>query len=135
MAIRTIANDLFDAIATQIGFKICLGNNNLCNVKPKSTDEEFIVELPHNGEILYIYSVIGNVPFDNREPFLECLLKHNLHGVEINQCNIGIDVQTNKFILSPPLLIPDLDEIVLISLLNGFFTSVPKLTEHLVHLL
>jgi hypothetical protein len=66
---RIIVNDLFEAIAMQVGFKIVLGNNNLCHVKLKSPGEEFIVDLPRNGEMLYIDSVIGNVPFDNRELF------------------------------------------------------------------
>jgi hypothetical protein len=67
-------------------------------------------------------SIIGNY-------FFEFLLKLNLHRVETNQSNIGIDIQTNKFILSLPLLVQGLDEIVSINLLNGFFASFTNLKE------
>jgi hypothetical protein len=112
-----------------------LRNDNSCNIKLKSPGEEFIVELPRNGEIYYIYPVIADVPFDNRESFFEFLPKLDSHGIETRQRNIGIEFQAKKFILSQRLLSQGLDEILLINLLNGFFTSVAKLLDEIKHVL
>ncbi|MDR2806991.1 MAG: CesT family type III secretion system chaperone [Puniceicoccales bacterium] len=129
---RTLVNSLFQAIASSLGFQVTLGNKNLCNIKRKSTDEETIVELPSNGEILYIYTVIGDVPFDNREKVFEFILRLNLHGHGTNRGMIGIDAKTNKFVLSHSLLIRDLNEQLLLQWMREFFSTASQLREKLL---
>jgi hypothetical protein len=130
---RTTVNSLFQSIASQLGFQVTLGENNLCNIKRKSTGEETIIELPNNAETLYIYAVIGEVPFANREKFFEYILKLNLHGNGTGQGIIGIDIQTNKFVLSRPFSIKNLDDGYLLQSVGEFFSTVSQLKEKLVH--
>ena len=126
---RSSINNLFGNIADQLGFQVVLGDNNLCNIKSKSTGEEYIVELPNNGDILYIYSAITDVPFDHRESIFEYILRINLHGIETSRCIIGIDGRTNKFILSRPLPIDGLNETMLLNAMNDFFAILPTIRE------
>ncbi|MDR2200571.1 MAG: CesT family type III secretion system chaperone [Puniceicoccales bacterium] len=130
---RSAVNSLFQSIASQLGFQVTLGENNLCNIKRKSTGEETIIELPNNDETLYIYAVIGDVPFANREKFFEYVLKLNLHGNGTGKGIIGIDMQTNKFILSRPFPIKSLDDGLLLQSIGEFFSTVSQLKEKLVH--
>jgi hypothetical protein len=126
-----MVNDLFQSIASQFGFQVILGNNNLCNIKRKSNGEETIIELPRNGEILYIYAIVGDVPFSNRENFFEFILKLNLHGNGTGHRGIGIDAQANKFVFSQLLPIKNLDESFLLQSMNEFFLTVSQLKEKL----
>jgi hypothetical protein len=128
---RATVNALFQSIATDLGFQIVLGENNLCNIKRKSTGEETIIELPHNDEMLYVYAVIGDVPFDNREKFFEFALKLNLHGTSTGHGVLGIDIQTNKFVLSRLLPVKNLDEQLLLQSIGTFFSTVSQLREKL----
>jgi hypothetical protein len=82
MANRIIVTDLFETIAAQIGFKILLGNGNLCYIKLKSTGEEFIVEFSSNNQIYHIYPVIGDIPFDDRKPLFDFLMKPDVDGIK-----------------------------------------------------
>jgi hypothetical protein len=132
---RSTVNELFQSIGDQLGFQIVLGNNNLCNIQRKSTGEETIIEVPRNGEILYIYALIGDVPFNNREKFFEFILKLNLHGNGTGHGNIGIDAKTNKFILSRSLSIKNLDDHYLLEVMNEFFSTVSQLKEKLLQFL
>jgi hypothetical protein len=128
---RSTINALFQSIAGDLGFQIVLGENNLCNIKRKSTGEETIIELPHNDEMLYIYAVLSDIPFSNREKFFEFILKLNLHGSSTGHGVIGIDIQTNKFVLSRLLPIKNLDEQLLLQAVGAFFSTVSQLREKL----
>ena len=128
---RSVINDLFGNISNQLGFQVALGNNNLCNIKRKSTGEEYIVELPNNGNILYIYSALADVPFDHREGTFEYILRLSLHGIETSQCIIGIDGRTNKFVLSRSLIIDGLNESTLFNSMSEFFSILPAVRERL----
>jgi hypothetical protein len=130
-----MVNALFQSIATDLGFQIVLGENNLCNIKRKSTGEETIIELPHNDEMLYIYAVISDAPFNNREKFFEFVLKLNLHGSSTGHGILGIDIQTNKFVLSRLLHIKNLDEQLLLKAVDSFFSTVSQLREKLTQFL
>jgi hypothetical protein len=132
---RERVNELFRSIATDLGFQIVLGDNNLCNIKRKSTGEETIIELPNNDEMLYVYAVIGEVPFNNREKFFEFILKLNLHGTSTGHGIIGIDVQTNKFVLSRLIPTKNLDEQLLLEAIGAFFSTVSQLREKLAQFL
>jgi hypothetical protein len=132
---RSTVNELFQSIATDLGFQIVLGENNLCNIKRKSTGEETIIELPHNDEMLYIYAVISDIPFNNREKFFEFALKLNLHGSSTGHGVLGIDIQTNKFVLSRLLHIKNLDEQLLLKAVGSFFSTVSQLREKLAQFL
>jgi hypothetical protein len=123
---RTTVNALFQSIATDLGFQIVLRENNLCNIKRKSTGEETIIELPHNDEMLCIYAVIGDVPLDNREKFFEFALKLNLHGTATGYGVLGIDIQTNKLVLTRLLPIKNLDEKLLLQSVGTFFQQFPN---------
>ncbi|MDR1366875.1 MAG: CesT family type III secretion system chaperone [Puniceicoccales bacterium] len=126
-----MVNALFQSIATDLGFQVVLGENNLCNVKRKSTGEETIIELSRNEEMLYIYAVISDVPFNNRENFFEFVLKLNLHGSSTGYGILGIDAQTNKFVLSRLLHIKNLDEQLLLNAVSSFFSTISQLREKL----
>jgi hypothetical protein len=132
---REKVNALFQSIAPDLGFQIVLGSNNLCNVKRKSTGEETIIELPHNDEMLYVYAVIGETPFNNREKFFEFILKLNLHGSSTGHGVIGIDIQTNKFVLSRIIPVSNLDEQLLLKAIGAFFSTVSQLREKLAQFL
>jgi hypothetical protein len=124
-------NALFQSITIDLGFQVVLGENNLCNIKRKSTGEETIIELPHNNEMLYIYAVVSDVPFNNREKFFEFVLKLNLHGSSTGHAILGIDAQTNKFVLSRLLHIKNLDEQLLLKAVSSFFSTISQLREKL----
>ena len=128
---RSSVNELFKNIASQLGFQVVLGDNNLCNIKRKSTGDECVVELPNNGDLLYVYSALIDVPFDHREGIFEYILRFSLHGIETSRCIIGIDSRTNKFVLSRSLLVHELNTNVLLNVMSEFFSILPAIRERL----
>ncbi|UPA28682.1 MAG: CesT family type III secretion system chaperone [Verrucomicrobiota bacterium] len=128
---RATVNELFSAIADSLGFQVVLGNNNLCNIRLKSTGKEYIVELPHSGETLHLYAALTDLPFDYREKVFEYALKLNLHGIETSCAAIAIDERSHKFILSRTISVEGLTDTLLLKVISEFFASVPKIEEKL----
>lgn len=128
---RDIVNGLFETIAGTLGFQVVLSSNNLCNIRLKSTGQEYIIELPHNGDTLHLYAALSDLPFDNREKIFEYALKLNLHGLETARAAIAIDERSHKFILSRTVSVEGLTDALLLKVVNEFFASVPKIEEKL----
>ncbi|MDR2372109.1 MAG: type III secretion system chaperone, partial [Puniceicoccales bacterium] len=61
--------------------------------------------------------------------------KLNLHGSSTGHGVLGIDVQTNKFVLSRLLHIKNLDEQLLLKAIGSFFSTVSQLREKLAQFL
>lgn len=132
---RTVVNGFFQNIASQLGFQVVIGDTNLCSITQKSTGDEYVVELPNNGDLLYIYAPLSDVPFDNREPLFEFLLQTNLHGIETRGNIIGLDRRMNKFVLSRVLRVEELSETSLLNMMNEFFSSLASLKEKITQFL
>lgn len=128
---RTVVNGFFQNIAPQLGFQVVIGDTNLCSITQKSTGDEYVIELPNNGDLLYLYAPLCDVPFDNREPLFEFLLQMNLHGIETMRNIIGLDRRMNKFVLSRVLKVEELNETSLLNTMNTFFSSLTSLKERI----
>ncbi|MDR1303221.1 MAG: type III secretion system chaperone, partial [Puniceicoccales bacterium] len=63
------------------------------------------------------------------------ILKLNLHGTSTGHGVIGIDVQTNKFVLSRLIPTKNLDEPLLLEAIGAFFSTVSQLREKLAQFL
>jgi hypothetical protein len=116
-------------IGSALGLNLGLRSDGLCVVKQDQSDFEYIIELSHSGELLYIYSPVGDLPVENKSDALEYLLKLNLYGIETNQCSLGLDAKTNKLVLSYSIPVEILNTSLLSNILYNFFSAVPKISK------
>ncbi|WP_461833103.1 type III secretion system chaperone [Desulfothermus sp.] len=78
------------------------------------------LEVTDDNKILWIYSVIGVLPVDNREKFYERLLSANLFGKETGDAAFAVDTNTKEVLLITKVNLEKIDFQDFINLLELF---------------
>ncbi|MDR2735454.1 MAG: type III secretion system chaperone [Puniceicoccales bacterium] len=126
---RAFINGMLGEVGRSLGLNLKLRDDGLCIIKQDQFETEYIIELSRTAALLHIYSPIGDLPQTNKADALEYLLKLNLHGLETNQCTIGLDAHTNKIVLSYSISTEILNANLLSNVICNFFTTVPKILK------
>jgi len=113
-------NDFLKQLAQEIGLNsLEMDVNNTCrlvfddriNVDMEATDDNMT---------LWIYSVIGILPVNNREKFYERLLSANLFGKETGDAAFAVDTNTREVLLITKVNLEKIDFQDFINLLELF---------------
>ena len=125
-----IVNGWLKGLGTEAGIaNLALNDNNLCAFQ-YGNDLEFIIELPPDSPILYMYSPMGSVPSENKEQLFERLLKANFFCLETHGATFSIDERSNRIILSYGHPIDQLDSLSFKNVVGNFLeTAESWLTE------
>ncbi|MDR0351281.1 MAG: type III secretion system chaperone [Puniceicoccales bacterium] len=129
MNARTAVNGMLRDVGTSLGLNLGLRSDGLCVIKQEQSDFEYIIELSKTGDILYMYSPVGDLPTINKSDAMEYLLKLNLYGLETNQCSLGLDAKTNKIVLFYTIPSEVLNATLISNILCNFFTTVQKVSK------
>jgi hypothetical protein len=102
----------------------------------KSMGHEYLIELPANGSMLYIYTVLAKLGAERENaPFLRSLLELNLFGLQTSAATIGVDGRAATVVMHiafpAELLAPQL----LVNLLRNFIASAKKTRDKIGNLL
>ncbi|MDR1232933.1 MAG: CesT family type III secretion system chaperone [Puniceicoccales bacterium] len=119
---------------TRIGSKLFLDKNGLCVLRKEDGQREYVVELPGNSEVVYLYSPICTVPYGCSEEFFEKVLELNLCGITYNQATFGLDAKTQKIVISYARSMEALDEVAFSNILNNFIKTADRAERDLAKL-
>jgi hypothetical protein len=122
-------NIMLREVGASLGLNLALRADGLCVIKQDQLGFEYVIELSSSGELLYIYSPVGDVPSVNKPDALEYFLKLNLYGLETNQCSLGLDAKTNKMVLFYTIPSEVLNANLLANILCNFFSTVQKISK------
>ncbi|MDR0742387.1 MAG: CesT family type III secretion system chaperone [Puniceicoccales bacterium] len=117
---------------TRIGSKLFLDKNGLCVLRKENGQREYVVELPKNSEVVYLYSPICTVPYGCSEEFFEKVLELNLCGITYNQATFGLDAKTQNIVLSYTRSMEALDEVAFANILSNFMKTADRAERDLV---
>jgi hypothetical protein len=117
---------------TRIGSKLFLDKNGLCVLRKENGQREYVVELPKNSEVVYLYSPICTVPYGCSEEFFEKVLELNLCGITYNQATFGLDAKTQNIVLSYTRSMEALDEVAFANILSNFIKTADRAERDLV---
>lgn len=107
---KTFANQILKGLDAVFGIKAELGSKNLCTLTHKKTLQQYTIELPNEGNLLYLYTQLMPLPFSNREEIFEYILQLNLHGMETKGSIIAIDKMMHLLVFSKVFEIENLNE-------------------------
>jgi hypothetical protein len=102
----------------------------------KSTNMEYLIELPGNGSMLYVYTVLFKLATEkDNGPFLYSLLELNLFGLQTNAATIGVDGKASTVVMHISFPVEFLTPQLLVNLLSNFIVSSKKMREKIENLL
>lgn len=99
-----------------------LNEHHLCAFR-YGKDLEFIIELPPESPIVYLYSPMAELPIEHRDTFFEKLLKANFFCLETNGATFSIDERSNRIILSFGQPIDQIDNLVFKNIVGNFLET------------
>ena len=126
---KTFANQILKGLDAVFGIKAELGSKNLCTLTHKETLQQYTIELPNEGNLLYLYTQLMPLPFSNREEIFEYILQLNLHGMETRGCIIAIDKMMHLLVCSRVLDLETLNENNFPKIFQDFVDSAHHITE------
>ena len=102
-----------------------LDEHNLCAFR-YGGELEFVIELPHESPIVYLYSPMADIPSSNREAFFERLLRANFFCLETNGATFSIDERSHRIILSYGHPIEQADNLIFKNIVGNFLETAEK---------
>lgn len=107
-----------------------LNEHHLCAFR-YGKELEFIIELPPESPIVYLYSPMAELPAEHRDTFFEKLLKANFFCLETNGATFSIDERSNRIIISFGQPIDQIDNLVFKNIVGNFLETAEHWKEQL----
>ena len=99
-----------------------LNEHHLCAFR-YGQELEFIIELPPESPIIYMYSPMAELPAEHKEAFYEKLLKANFFCLETNGATFSIDERSNRIVLSYGQPIEQIDNLIFKNIVGNFLET------------
>ena len=120
MQTREIVNSWLQDIGKKLNTHLFLEDSGLCVLNWKD-DVEIIIEVPEEGNRIYLYSPLLDLSrYDDKEKLFEMVLKSGFLGKETGCASFGIDEDNNYLMLWYSFLASTVDVIGFENVLGNF---------------
>ncbi len=116
-------NSLLNDFGKNLGIEdLSFDDNNYCCL----FFDDFVInlELTNEGDILYFYANVGEIPSSGKENFYEMLLQANFLFSQTNGASLGISKQGNFVLLSYQIITSGLDLNKFTNIVENFVNTV-----------
>ena len=129
-----VVNQWLEIIGQKIGLNLSLEEDNRCVIRD-STKQEFVIEIPEESDLFYLYSPLQALPnSEDRELFYEKILIMNLFGQRTGSATLALDPRISQIVMFYSAPVAHYNASTFGSVLSNFVKTSKRLRETLQHL-